>query len=286
LSAHSDITDVRLDQAKHRDWAVAAGPEWVEAEALYHHLVANTNHVDAARAFRWDDVLPENAVVLDLACGAGWLTGLLTQNSRVERVVAWDASMTLLERVLPETIRLVGGNIGKVERICGEFTPIVLADDTVDVVALSSGFHHCPDPDTLLAELARVVRKRGATVLLNEVPYAVGGMMRWITTTAVAAAVNAISNRVTLDKGGHLAANHILYDETLGDRALTRSQWRRLFGRHPFQVESIDSGLPPYKPSFQRRRRFEHNLTHFVLRPLAGADAPRAPGAVAGATRN
>jgi SAM-dependent methyltransferase len=266
--AHSDITDLRLDQADRRDWGAAAGPEWSGAAALYGHLTANSHHVDAATGFRWNDVLPENAAVLDLACGGGWLTGLLTRNPRVGRVVAWDSSMTFLRSVLPETVALVGGDMSKVERICGEFTPLLLPDDSVDLVVLASAFHHCPDPDTLLAEFTRVLKSGGAAVLLNELPYGVGSMIRWIATTGMAAAVNAATTRVTLDKPGHLGAHHILYDEALGDRALTRSQWQRLFAKHAFRVESVDSGLPSYKAHFRPRRRFEPNLTHFILRPL------------------
>src|SRR4051795_8556498 len=74
-----DIVDVRLEQTNREDWSAQAGQEWADAEALYAHLADNTNHVRAAERVPWDDVIPSGATVLDLGCGSGWLTGMLTR---------------------------------------------------------------------------------------------------------------------------------------------------------------------------------------------------------------
>lgn len=101
-----DIVDVRLEQANRDDWSAQAGPEWRDAEALYAHLANNTNHVRAAERVSWNDLIPEGATVLDLGCGSGWLTGMLTRNKRVATVIAWDLSPSLLTEVLPATVTL------------------------------------------------------------------------------------------------------------------------------------------------------------------------------------
>src|SRR4051812_18991561 len=108
------VADVRLEQANAVDWSARAGSDWRDAESLYEHLCMNTSVIEAARRVPWDDLIPEAALVLDLGCGSGWLAGMLSGHPRTERVIAWDASATLLADVLPETVGLVGGDLAKV----------------------------------------------------------------------------------------------------------------------------------------------------------------------------
>src|SRR5512132_414850 len=120
----SRIKDVRLDQLTHDDWSALAGSEWNDVDALYAHLSQNTNIIDASLRLPWDELVPESAVVLDLGCGSGWLTGMLTKNPRIDKVIAWDLSPALLGEVLPSMVKLVGGDVEKIERVCGRFTPL------------------------------------------------------------------------------------------------------------------------------------------------------------------
>jgi hypothetical protein len=87
-----------------------------------------------------------------------------------------------------------------------------------------------------------------------------------VAATAVAALVNASTTRITISRPGHVAADHLLYDDQLGDRAMTIAQWRRLLSGHGFGFEIVDSELPMYKASFRPRYRGERNLTHFLCR--------------------
>src|SRR5215211_463093 len=210
----STIADRRLQQAERREWSEIAGPVWRNARAFLDHIDGNSHHVEAARRFPWHSVLPAGrpGQILDLGCGAGWLTGLLSARPEVAGVIAWDSSMKLLQDVLPETVELMGGNFAKLDVVCGDFLPLLLDDDSVDVAVMASAFHHCGEPDQLLHELHRIVRTDGCVVLLNEVPYPVLSMSRWIATTCLAAIVNATLPGRGLAKAGHLAADHILYD--------------------------------------------------------------------------
>ncbi len=246
---------------------MVAGPHWNDPESLYTHLSQNTNIIEAARRLAWDDVVLEDAVVLDLGSGSGWLAGMLTQHPRVQKVVAWDASPALLRDFVPAMVSLVGGDLSKVQRVCGQFTPLLLDDASIDLAVMSSAFHHSSSPESLLDDLVRVVRPGGAIVLLNEVPFPGPVMLGAIGTRAIAAAVNSMTTRLTISKPGHVAADHLLYDDALGDRALTEAQWRRLFRRHGLDVQIVDTSLPSYPRRFRRRHRLEKNLTHFVLRP-------------------
>ena len=115
-----------------------------------------------------------------------------------------------------------------------------------------------------------MIRPSGAIVLLNEVPYAVARMLFASVSIALAASVNAINPRWTIKKRGHIAADHLLYDDVLGDRAFTQAQWVRLFKHHNVDFVKVDTSLPSYPRSFRRRNLLEGNLTHFILRPALG----------------
>jgi ubiquinone/menaquinone biosynthesis C-methylase UbiE len=261
-----DVGDIRLEQADRREWSGLAGAEWGDARSLHEHLTANTNVIEAAQRAPWDDLLAPGAAVLDAGCGSGWLAGLLSAREGVRRVIALDSSSSLLHDVLPETIELVGGDLTKIEAVCGDLTSLPAEDGALEAVVMSSAFHHADEPDHVLRECRRVLAPGGVVALLNEVPYPPLRFLRDVWATAVAASVNALTTRVTLRKRGHVAANSLLYDDELGDRAMTMAQWCRLLSTHPFRLEVIDTGLPSYKPVFRPRGRRERNLTHFLLR--------------------
>ncbi len=257
--------DVRMTQLERCDWAVTAGGVWDSAETLWPFLSEQTNHVAAARAMRWDGLLPAHASVLDLGCGAGWMTALLTRDERIARVVAWDSSPHLLGSVLPRMVELAGGHIDKVQRTCGDFIPLLL-EEPVDAVVMSSAFHHAEDPDALLAEIRRGLAPGGVLVLLNETPW----HPFWLFAFASRHYASTLLGLVGLPRPravGALSRDGALYDPVLGDRAYTMRGWRRIADRNGWSLEARDSGLPPYPATFRRRGFLEPNLHHLILRP-------------------
>jgi SAM-dependent methyltransferase len=98
--------------------------------------------------------LPADAVVLDLAAGTGKLTRALV--GRFERVIAVepdDAMREVLEEVVP-----------RAGAVAGSAESIPLGDDTVDAVFCAEAFHWFASDETV-AEIARVLRPRGAFVI-------------------------------------------------------------------------------------------------------------------------
>ena len=137
---------MRLEQAARSDWAEAASGIWPTAPRLWEHMTGASNMVEAARAFDFAALLPPDATILDLGCGSGWLAAMLSAEPKVAHVIAWDSSPHLLEQVLPEMVELVGGDIARIERVCGDFVPLMLGDTSQDLVVMSSAFHHAGDP--------------------------------------------------------------------------------------------------------------------------------------------
>jgi len=103
--------------------------------------------------------LAADAAVLDLGAGTGKLTrSLVPRFAHVVAVEPDGAMLEVLEQVVPGAVAL-GGR--------GEAIP--LEDASVDAVFTAEAFHWFAGPESV-AEIARVLRPRGALVILWNVP--------------------------------------------------------------------------------------------------------------------
>jgi len=181
-------------------------------------------------------------------------------------VVAWDSSWRLLCEVLPAMVAEVGGEPGKIEPVCGNFTPLLLDDDSIDLVVMSSAFHHAPEPEALLADLRRVLSRSGAVVLLNETPWPPLGLLGFSLRLMLVHLWN-LAGLPQRRWAGELGDDHVLYDPRLGDRAYSARAWRALARRGGFALQMRDTGMFSYPADWRRPGRFEPKLTHLVLSP-------------------
>src|SRR5438874_7103964 len=105
--------------------------------------------------------LPSAATVLDLGAGTGKLTRLLVPTfGRVVALEPAEAMRRLLVALCPEA-----------ELLAGSAEEIPLADASVDAVFAAEAFHWFYG-DRGLAEIARVLRPRGALVVMWNLPAA------------------------------------------------------------------------------------------------------------------
>jgi len=103
--------------------------------------------------------LPPTATVLDLGAGTGKLTRLLVPAyGCVVAVEPAEAMRRMLETLCPEA-----------EALPGTGQEIPLADASVDAVFAAQAFHWFDD-ERAVAEIARVLRPRGALVLMWNLP--------------------------------------------------------------------------------------------------------------------
>jgi SAM-dependent methyltransferase len=103
--------------------------------------------------------LPSVATVLELGAGTGKLTRLLVSTfGRVVAVEPAEAMRGLLVALCPE-----------VEVLAGSAEEIPLANASVDAVFAAEAFHRF-DGEHALAEIARMLRPRGALVLMWNLP--------------------------------------------------------------------------------------------------------------------
>lgn len=103
--------------------------------------------------------LPRAATVLDLGAGTGKLTRLLV--AAFDRVVAVEPADAMR--------RLVAANSPGAQVLAGSAEEIPLPNGSVDAVFSAEAFHWF-DGERALAEIARVLRSRGALVLMWNLP--------------------------------------------------------------------------------------------------------------------
>lgn len=119
------------------------------------------SHADLQAAIA--DVLLEAlapvGVVLDIGCGRGRESLLVSANPAVDKVVALDLAPAMLE-ALPASARLVP--------LSGDMEAIPLPDQSVNVAFSNFALQWCESRDAVAAELARVLKPEGR--LLFSVP--------------------------------------------------------------------------------------------------------------------
>jgi trans-aconitate 2-methyltransferase len=98
--------------------------------------------------------------VLDAGCGTGRVTELLTERLPRGRVLAVDASPSMLE----EAGRRLAHARGRVELLCADLARPLPVDGAVDAILSTATFHWIADHDALFRNLAAVLRPGGQLV--------------------------------------------------------------------------------------------------------------------------
>jgi SAM-dependent methyltransferase len=155
--------------------------------------------------------LRSSANVLDLGAGTGKLTRLLVP--AFGQVVAVEPSAAMR--------RLLVALCPQAEVLAGTAQEIVLVDESVDAVFAAEAFHWFYD-ERALAEIARVLRPRGALVLMWNLPAGP-------TEPSIAAVEQLLAGR-----GPH--PDDVSYDPLdLDGPQYTSGKWRRSFADSPFE---------------------------------------------------
>lgn len=103
-------------------------------------------------------LLPDNAVVLDLAAGTGDFSRLVLQRLPAARAVAVDITEEMLHQARARGLR---------EAVCGDAQKLPFADASFDCVFVGYGLRNFPILDAALREIQRVTRPGGLIVSLD-----------------------------------------------------------------------------------------------------------------------
>jgi SAM-dependent methyltransferase len=158
--------DLAAERAK--EWWIADG-----GETAYARLRAHLEESGLLEDYRVGEayvagMASSGIAVADLASGIGWTSSLLSKLPNVGRVHAVEISQHRLELLFPQAVRMFGGNWAKISRNLGSFYELKFGNSSLDIVFLSSAFHHAENPLRLLTEIDRVLRPGGRLILIGE----------------------------------------------------------------------------------------------------------------------
>jgi ubiquinone/menaquinone biosynthesis C-methylase UbiE len=220
------------------------------------------NYIAATEQIEWLRYLPQDAKVLDIGCGGGWLAAILSRFDAVSRVYALDSSQHFLHKLMPQVMSLMQGRSEKLIAIEGLFQPLLFEDGHLEVVVASSALHHADNLESVLREIRRTLKRGGLLFVINETPRP--GFRHFLS---VAMAAFRILRNLLLQRyvavSPSISSSAYLYDPKLGDRDYPQWHWEKALESSGFSVESvINTGLPTVKGSQGRP------LIHFICRAV------------------
>lgn len=134
-----------------------------DAEHRYRHRVERSFWQVVARRILADPTVSTSRVVVDLACGTGFVSGIWRPYLQdKDRLIAVDLGLTTLKATRSKWMN----HDGKPARtslfpVAGDGASLPLADKSVDLLGMNAALHHVPDPIAVLREIDRVLRPGG-----------------------------------------------------------------------------------------------------------------------------
>lgn len=114
------------------------------------------------------DAVQLHGNILDMAAGTCWLSAILSQNEKINRIDAVEFSLHRIEKLAPITIEAMNGHSTKINRILGSFYDIHRNAEYYDSIVLSQAFHHAQYPLKLFHECDRVLKRGGTIIMIGE----------------------------------------------------------------------------------------------------------------------
>jgi ubiquinone/menaquinone biosynthesis C-methylase UbiE len=117
-------------------------------------------------------IAPEGARVLEVGCGPGHLSIRLARNHGLE-VTGLDLDPAMVERARVNADRSADGRSRRPTFTVGDVASLSFPDGSFDLVVSTLSMHHWADPSAGMAEIARVLRPGGRSLVWDMRPGAV-----------------------------------------------------------------------------------------------------------------
>ncbi|MBY0412558.1 MAG: methyltransferase domain-containing protein, partial [Bdellovibrionales bacterium] len=216
-------------------------------DLYFDRVCVECNYLDAVKLVNWDSYIPENARILDLAGGTGWLSAYLSTFKKVKNITIIDASKNYLEVNMPVSVRKLNGSQEKIKAIQGYFAPLLVEDNSYDMVVVSSSLHHADNLGEVIKELHRVLVPGGKCMILNETP---AGNVAYLKTMLMAFVriFTRTLKQTFMYTSPSISSSGFLYDPLLGDRMFPDWYWVKAIELAGFKLEKrIDSNMATVK---------------------------------------
>ena len=237
--------------------------EWnKDPKKYYRRVCEECNFYDSVKLINWDNYLTENSQILDLGCGGGWLAAYLSKKISVGKIYAVDTSENYLYNIFPGIMEIMQGNSIKIIPIQGMFSPLLVENESLDMVVASAAIHHAENLEFLLKEIKTKLKKGGYLILLNETP---SSSIRYLARLCLA--FSKIFFKTLFQKyeviSPRISASGFEYDAHLGDKSYPLWYWEKALSNAGFEmIEYIETNLPTVKGTKQT------TLNHMICKVI------------------
>jgi ubiquinone/menaquinone biosynthesis C-methylase UbiE len=230
--------------------------------SFLNRITEECNYLDAVKTVEWDRYLPDDAVLLDLGGGIGWLSAYLSKMKQIDKIIFLDSSKYYINEMLPTVFHEIGGNLDKVTPIEGLFSPLFLDDNSLDIVVASAALHHADNMEIVLKEIYRVLKPGGYLLILNEIPYSTPQYLKISVKTIIKLMRNIIFKRYH-PISQNISSSCVLNDPYLGDKIYPLWFWE-------YVIQSAGFLNFTYMKSQYSTLKIKHDpnqlLSHFICK--------------------
>jgi ubiquinone/menaquinone biosynthesis C-methylase UbiE len=236
---------------------------WRDAQTHVRQIKEEKRFIDSFYTVPWSEIIKPNTVALDVGCGSGWLSALLSKYKDVSQVYALDSSRTNLTELLPHVVKILEGDISKIQPVIGLFDRLDVLERKFNLVVASAALHHSTDIRNTLHGIYNILADDGVLVLLNEFP---SSKLRYgyrIVIGAIRALRDLGMNRFPKETP-MFSSSGILYNRTLGDWTYCLEQWSTFLKEAGFSVKFIPLNYSHKDQEVRGWRR--ENFVNFICR--------------------
>ncbi len=197
--------------------------------------------------------------VLDIACGPGFLTRQFAQSAK--DVIGIDITNAFLKMATNLARKQALDNVTFTD---GDGNNLPFDDDSFDIVACRAAFHHFPQPATVLAEMARVLKPEGTI------------------------AIGDLTTSEETEKANYQHEMEVLCDPSHA-RAITLGRFRKLITESGLEMKSDFQGTQDYdlqewiahgSPSTEAASRIEELMQRAISQDLCDLNVRREDGKI------
>ena len=138
----------------------------IVSRLTFDSVAPNLSLAEVKQLFAWVDqkALPDglHGVGLELGAGAGFLSAIIAERPRVEKVYAVEVVENIVRELGEKIVNYVlGSQSDKVIACIGEFDNLQLPNNSVDFIFDFYSLHHSPNLVKTIAEAARILKPGG-----------------------------------------------------------------------------------------------------------------------------
>jgi len=191
----------------------------------------------------------------EFASGTMWLTSYIMRKfqNQIDQFYSVDYSERYVFNLGKKLLEYYKVERNKLTLCLGSFYEIKLPNESLDFIVMCQAFHHADNPDKLLQEVYRVLKKDGVLMMVGELfiskPLYLKCYLNYITSLMVSnyfpslliKSFKIFQRLSSKNLKGEFQELYFPPDPKLGDHYYLKSQYEKFFSRNKFDFLKIKS---------------------------------------------